>query len=51
VGGGPADPVISSSWSTVAANGAISSAILASSVAMSMLIWSMRASIVASRNA
>ena len=43
-------PEISSNWSTVAANGVISWLILASSVAMSVLIWSMRASIVASRN-
>jgi hypothetical protein len=43
-------PVISSSWSAVAAKGAISASIFRSSAAMSALAWSMRDSIVASRN-
>jgi hypothetical protein len=43
-------PVISSSRSTAGPNGAISASILRSSSAMSALAWSMRPSIVASRN-
>jgi hypothetical protein len=44
-------PVIASSRSTAAANGAISAWMWRSSSAMSALAWSMRASIVASRRA
>jgi hypothetical protein len=43
-------PVISSSRSTARAKGAISASILASRSAMSALAWSMRPSIVCSRN-